>query len=80
MFAKLYETEVGQILVKMDSNEEYAPEVRFYFEPQGLGVCSLATSFKDNAEGWDNQEKYFNEMSKEQATSIVKATLKTINI
>jgi len=31
MFAKLYETNVGQILIKADTDEDGCPEVRFYF-------------------------------------------------
>lgn len=58
-FCKLFETEThGQLLVKIDRNEESVPEVRFYASPVGLGVCSLAVSFTDD-DGWDLAEAAF---------------------
>lgn len=60
MFAKLFETEEhGQILVKMDTAEDASgPEVREYFEPEGLGVCSVAFSWSDEDEDtqWEKAE------------------------
>ena len=38
VFAKLYETEVGQILVKIDE-DDCVPECRIFFQPEGFGVC-----------------------------------------
>ena len=70
-FAKLYETEFGQILVKMDSDDDYCPEVRFYFKPKNLGVCSVAVQFKDTDDGWDRQENYFAEITSESASIMV---------
>lgn len=48
MFAKLFDTDRGQILVKLDTDADDSdiPEIRFYVQPAGLGVCSLAISFK----------------------------------
>lgn len=77
MFAKLYETEIGQILVKMDSNPEGEPEVRIYFEPRALGVCSLAVSFEESNDGYDKQEAYFNAMTQEISLKHVKDIIKT---
>lgn len=58
-FAKLFETEEhGQILVKIASNDK-GPEVRFYYKPEGLGVCSIALEFEDIDGGWDLAEKIF---------------------
>ena len=75
MFAKLYETHLGQILVKADADEESKPEVRFYFKPENLGVCSMAVSFDDTDEGWDKQESFFNTMSQEKAVEVVNDVL-----
>ncbi|WP_426427357.1 hypothetical protein [Pseudomonas palmensis] len=45
-FAKLFEfTDIGQVLVKLDDGDD-GPEVRTYFVPDGLGVCSIAMTFK----------------------------------
>lgn len=59
-YCKIYETDKhGQLLVKIDRNEAGIPEVRFYAQPEGLGVCSLAVSFTDDDEGWDLAEAAF---------------------
>lgn len=43
-FAKLFEFEdLGQVLVMLDRGDD-GPEVRLYFKPDGLGVCSVACS------------------------------------
>ena len=71
MFAKLYETNIGQILVKTDTNEDGCPEVRIYFEPDGFGVCSQAVTFTDDDSGWDNRQKYFDLVGEEEAVKVV---------
>ncbi len=81
MFAKLYDTEVGQILVKIDSNEETdRPEVRFYFEPKELGVCQMGVQFTpdENGSAWDQADKFFKEIDKEVALGLVKKNLSII--
>lgn len=65
-FAKLFEFEdIGQILVKIgdsavgddETTEHRAPEgterteLRFYFQPPGLGLCEFAFDFEDD-EDW----------------------------
>lgn len=53
-FAKLFETPLGQILVKLDTaDDDGRPEVRFYFDPahEALRVCSFAISFPDSDAG-----------------------------
>jgi len=75
MFAKVYETEkYGQILAKIDSAEtdnESGAEVRFYFHPEGLGVCSVALFFPDTDKGWDGSDKFFLGLDREQCENIV---------
>lgn len=67
MFAKLYEPEKGQqILVKLDAGDE-GPEVRFYCQPEGLGVCSHAIGWDDTDEGWAEAEKAFSDITEETA-------------
>jgi hypothetical protein len=80
MFAKLYETHSGQILVKADSDEDSKPEVRFYFKPENLGVCSMAVSFADTDDGWDKQESFFNTMNQEKAVEAVNCALSKLPI
>ena len=80
-FAKLYETkELGQILVKLDQNEESLPEIRYFFEPENLGVCSMAISFKDSETAWDNAEKVFDLMNEGKAIEAVRKVLDEMNL
>ncbi|MXS82257.1 hypothetical protein [Nitrosomonas oligotropha] len=75
MFAKLFETGVGQILVKKDSGKE-GPEVRFYFQPEGLGVCSVALDgFGDDENGWDAVDKAFEQIDAETAVNVVRPAI-----
>ena len=80
MFAKLYETtEVGQVLVMLDSsNDEAVPEVKFYFEPPELGVCSVGLKFEDSDSGWDKAEKCFSDIDEEKAINVVREPINKI--
>lgn len=75
MFAKLYGTDQDQVLVKVDSNDEGEPEIRFYTKPEGFGLCSLAISFEDSDEdsdkGWDRAYKALKEMTEEKARKML---------
>ena len=68
-FAKIFDTTIGQVLVKIDSAEAdgFEAEVRIYFEPVGFGVCSTAFSF-DN---WDKAESAFELVDAEEALEII---------
>jgi len=72
MFAKLYETQKhGQILVMLDSDtEESTPEVRFFVQPKGLGVCSFAMGFEDSQDGWENAETAFEKVDEAMALKV----------
>lgn len=79
-FAKLFKFEdIGQVLVKLDDGDD-CPEVRFYFMPKGLGVCSVAVSFKaDNEDGeWEKAEKAFAMVDEAKARDLVENALKSI--
>lgn len=71
-FAKLFNTkEHGQIVVIMQANDEDKPEVRFFFKPEDLGVCSVAPSFDDSDVGWDACEQFFDSINEEQAIKLI---------
>lgn len=74
MFAKLFETDIGQILVKVDDGDS-GPEVRFYFTHDGFGVCCTALEFSDNDEGKEEARKVFNETSVDSAIDIAKEAI-----
>lgn len=78
-FAKLFEfDDIGQVLVKLDSGED-GPEVRFYFHPEGFGVCSMAVNFKGDEDAqWDAAEAAFELVDAAKAESMVAETLKSI--
>ena len=75
-FAKIFDVEnVGQILVLHKGNEDNAPEVRFFLNPEGLGVCSLAVTASDTDGGWTCMEELFDSMDEEKALAGVKPML-----
>lgn len=69
LFARLYDTDVGQVLVKLDEGDG-GPEVRYFFRPPGLGVCSLAIEFSDDDAGWNKAEAWFESVDQPGATSV----------
>ncbi len=69
-FAKLYGEGDNQVLVKLDEGEE-GPEVRYYFQPPDLGVCSVAAVFPDTDEGWDRAQAAFDRTTEEIARRVV---------
>ena len=80
-FAKLFHfDEIGQVLLKLDDGDE-GPEVRIYFQPENLGVCSTAFNFAEDEKGteWDKAEKAFALLDSEKVKSIVSNVLKDIS-
>jgi hypothetical protein len=68
MFAKLFETDDNQVLVKIDSGEDGNPEIRFYCEPEGFGICSAAVSFKDDSyKSWNSAKRLFDSIDAAKA-------------
>lgn len=77
-FAKLYETDLGQILVIMDLDSEGRPALITSFTPENFGVCKLALSFEDSDEGWMRAEEAFDRMNEQTAYASVRGTLEKI--
>ena len=66
-FAKLFEREGNQILVKMDQRENGNPEIRVFFEPEGYGVCSYAMAFIDDSDrSWGECAAVFKAMENKE--------------
>ena len=80
MFAKLYETEIGQILVLLQGDDEAKPEVRYFFEPVDLGVCSFALKYEDTDDGWDKAESIFEQTTREIAVGVVGKIMKEYSL
>jgi hypothetical protein len=73
MFAKSFETSRGQVLVMKNSNNVGDPELQFYFEPEGLGVCSINLGFgEDSDRAWDALQDAFNQSDIVLAEKIAK--------
>lgn len=79
MFAKLYNTEVGQILVKVDEGDQGA-EVRIFFEPEGLGVCSVSYNWPEleEKEQWDNADSVFERMNEDKCLELLLPILEEV--
>ena len=80
MFCKLYETDLGQILVKKDSCEETnKPQLSFYFKPEGLGVCNFSATMPDDSDSsWGSLDKAFDSMTKDKSYLMVSDAIKGI--
>lgn len=55
-FAKMFDTEHGQVVVMLQPDDGGDPEVRFYSKPDGFDVCSMAFGYSGN---WDRAEEGF---------------------
>lgn len=75
MFAKLFGPDHDQVLVKLDSNDDGAPEIRLYFEAPDLGVFQVALNYQDTADGWATAEASFAKMDEAEARRGVAAAL-----
>ncbi len=71
-FAKLFEKNGKQVLVKVDQGDDEKPEVSFFFKPKGLGVCSIAMEcVGDSEESWEKANKFLDEIGEEKAFDFV---------
>jgi len=74
-FAKLFDdSEIGQILVVMDKDEEDCPQVtvKFWYA-QVNGYCKYSFGFTENEEGFDKQQKLFDKFDIRFALDVVAA-------
>lgn len=74
-FAKIFETELGQILVKKDVDGDGQPEVRFYIELDDRGVCSFALTEKDTGAGREAIEEAFIATDEDRARAVFQIIL-----
>jgi hypothetical protein len=79
-FAKLLTLpDVGQVWVKIARGDDGGdPEVRFYCQPKGWGVLSLAMKFSDDDKGWDAAEAAFARADEAIARKVVDTILGTL--
>ena len=67
MFAKLYETDLGQLLVMRAAADDGVPGVRLFFVPAGFGLCSVTAKFEDSEAGVDAADRFFDGMTRNRA-------------
>jgi hypothetical protein len=75
MFSKIYETEIGQILIikVKDTNN---PSIKVYFEPEGLGICHFGVEMPDNTDiNLDKIDSLFDQFTKEVIVEKVKEVI-----
>ena len=78
-FCKVFYTDkYDQILVKIDHAEDGTPEVRFYIQPDNLGVCSIAAKYDSTDDGWDKAEAYFEKIDEPLARANARLILNMI--
>ncbi len=65
-FAKLFNTPHGQIVAIRSEGDE-GPEVRFYTQPAGLGVCACAVKFSDTESGNNTADAMFAKIEEQDA-------------
>ncbi|MCA0268760.1 MAG: hypothetical protein LCH53_06025 [Bacteroidetes bacterium] len=72
-FAKLFtHPTMGQILVTIErSLDDETVDVRYAYQPTGLGVCSLRCTRPDDESGWDAAEAHFAIVTEESAAAFV---------
>lgn len=80
MFAKIFNTSFGQVLVKLDESREIGVvEVRFYVElvDLKLGICSTEVFF-DGPDAWPRAEAYFYDVDEKLAIAKVRRLIDTM--
>lgn len=71
-FAKVYDNKrYGQVVILKKQTEIGAPELRFYFQPEGYGVCEFAIGFNDQDASESRFDQAFNEMNPRIAIEII---------
>lgn len=72
-FAKTFDVKrFEQIVVIRGQDKDGAPEIRFFFKPDGFGVCNFGIAPNDDRPDTDARlDLAFSEMTGQQATEIV---------
>ena len=71
-FAKVFEVKrIGQIVIMKKQTEIGAPELRFFFQPEGFGVCEFAIGFNDQDASESRFDEAYREMTPQIATEII---------
>ena len=80
-FAKLFEyPDVGQVLIKVDGDDENIPEIRYWFDAgvEGLGITSIAYQYEESDKGWDLADEVFSKLDKDNVKKLIDKIIKDI--
>lgn len=75
MFAKLYETDIGQILAVKDTTDNGEPVIRFRFDVEGFGACAVSMEFVDTDTGWEMRNEGFDALDSVKCRDIAENVL-----
>jgi hypothetical protein len=76
-FAKIFENKrLGQVIIMKKQTELGAPELRFFFQPEGFGVCEFAIGFNDQDASESRYAEAYDEMTPQIAYEIIDGYLK----
>lgn len=80
-FAKLYETERGQVLVMRDTDDDCKPALKFFFYvgSESIGMAGFVMSFSDDDKGNAAADTAFRNVDEALATSIAFQEIDKIN-
>lgn len=70
-FAKLFETDEGQVLVTKDTNDEGAPCLLVHFVTEGGHFGKLVFSYEDTDTGWASLDEVFESCTLEDAENAI---------
>lgn len=74
VFAKDFRSEkYGQIVAIQQSDDDGDPEIRLFFKPENLGVCSLALGFHD----WDKCDQQFERIDLDLVEQLLKQPMES---
>ena len=78
MYAKIFKSKrFNQIVVMRRQDKDGGPEVRIYFQPEGMGVCEFGIGFRDNEPGDapERLDKAFKSLDGSEATILIESYL-----
>ena len=77
MFAKLFDRPAyGQVLALLSEDDDGAPEIQWYAQPAGVGVCMFGISYTNDDGGKAAAETAFAHMNETHADAAASALFK----
>jgi len=63
------------VAIATTHDETDAPAIQLYFQPEGLGVCSISLSYSDTDEGEAVRDRFLESLNPESVTKIIAPAL-----